>query len=76
MADIKSVNLVSVESSNLDKVGYDDFTNDLYVQFKSSGLYVYYNVPKEVYNELLSAESKGKYHNKNIKWKYEYKRLS
>lgn len=76
MANINSIKMISVESSNLDRVGYDDSTNDLYVQFKSSGLYVYRNVPKEVYDELLNAESKGKYHNKNIKWKYEYKRLN
>ena len=64
--------MVNVVSSNVVSVGYKD--NDLYVNYKS-GNYVYRGVPKEKYDDLLKAGSKGKYMYAHIKGKYEYKRI-
>lgn len=64
--------MIKVVSSNVVAVGYKE--NDLYVDYKS-GSYVYKNVPKKVYDGLVSAESKGKYMHANVKGKYEYLRI-
>lgn len=71
----KTLNKEYVESSNLDWISYDESEHKLYIQFKNQSLYVYYDVPKEIYTNLKNAVSKGKYHAYNIKWKFEYKRL-
>lgn len=66
------INKVEVVSSNVARIGWDN--NSLYVDFKN-GSYEYKNVPKRIYNEMLEAESKGKYLNAHVKGRYEYKRL-
>ena len=64
--------MIKVESSNVVAVGYKK--NDLYVDFKS-GSYVYFDVPKEIYDGLLKAESKGKYMWAKVRDRYDYARL-
>ena len=64
--------MIKVESSNVVAVGYKK--NDLYVDFKS-GSYVYFDVPKIIYEGLLKAESKGKYMWAKIRDRYDYARL-
>ena len=50
----------AVKSSNLSEVGYDADTQVLEVQFKKGAIYQYFDVPVEVYDELMEAESIGK----------------
>ena len=59
--------MLSVQSSNLKSVGYDDNQNLLYIEFKHGGKYKYLNVDKSVYDKLLVADSKGKFFDQNIK---------
>ena len=57
-----------VDSSNVEAIGYDSGSQELHVRFLKSGeTYVYYNVDEWVFQEFLSADSKGKYLNANIK---------
>ena len=56
-----------VSSSNLAAVGYDEESSTLRVEFLNGTSYEYYNVPKEVFEDLLNAGSKGQYFNSNIK---------
>lgn len=68
--------LLPVESSNIDAVAYDAATRRLYVRFLASGsTYVYYDVPKAVFEDLLDAGSKGRFLNAHIRDAYEYQRL-
>jgi hypothetical protein len=53
--------LIKVDSSMLDAFGYDEQQQVLEVVFKRNGVYRYNNVPKEVYQGLLDADSKGSY---------------
>ena len=53
--------LVSVESSMIQAVGYDPKTHTLEVVFNSGQTYCYEDVPAAVHQELMSAESKGRY---------------
>lgn len=56
-----------VNSSNLASVGYDSEDNILEVEFHHGGVYQYSNVPSEVYEGLMSAESHGKYFDVKVK---------
>jgi hypothetical protein len=61
------MNRVSVESSVLASVLYMRELRLLEVEFNSGKLYQYFDVPEQRYNELLTAESKGRYFNANIR---------
>lgn len=50
-----------VESTNIKSVGYDVDTKTLEVEFLTGAVYQYRDVPPEKYQELLEAESVGKY---------------
>jgi len=59
--------MINVQSSNLKSVGYDDNQSSLYVEFKHGGKYKYFNVDRNIYDNLLVADSKGKFFDQNIK---------
>jgi hypothetical protein len=61
-----------VDSSNIEQIGYDSDSMELHIIFKDGALYVYANVPVQIYEELLSAPSKGSYLNREVKGVYEY----
>lgn len=64
-----------VESSNLASVGYDEKTKTLEIQFHSGGIYEYRDVEKKIYDELMNADSHGRYFIYNIKDEYDCRRL-
>lgn len=68
------MNMIPVSSSNLVAAGYDESSMTLRIQF-FSGTYDYYNVPRNIFNNLLSAPSKGQYHHAYIKNSFSYKRI-
>nr|WP_309694535.1 KTSC domain-containing protein [Armatimonas sp.] len=53
--------LVTVDSSMLHAVGYDEEAKELEAVFASGKVYRYEGVPKEVYEELLASDSKGSF---------------
>ena len=55
-----------VESSALRSIGYDEEKMILEAEFKSGKVYQYNEVPMEVFQNLINAESKGKFFNQNI----------
>ncbi|MBA7580346.1 hypothetical protein ES708_22237 [subsurface metagenome] len=65
----------TVESSNINMVGYDAELEELHVKFNSGTEYVYSGVGAEVYGGLMRAPSKGKFLAAEIKGKYEYQRI-
>ena len=62
----------SVDSSSIERIGYDPNSSTLRIEFKSNRTYDYFNVPEIVFNKLKSATSVGGYHAKNIKNSYSY----
>lgn len=52
---------VKVKSSNINAIGYDEITKTLEVEFVNGGIYQYKEVPKEIYEGFIKAESVGKY---------------
>jgi hypothetical protein len=58
----KQVEMIAVESSNIQQIGYSDRTARLFVRFKDGGrLYFYDPVPPIVWLGLLHSQSKGSY---------------
>lgn len=64
---------VAVASSSIDAVSIDG--DNLLIRFKNKSVYSYKDVPLQVILDLMSAESKGKFFNKEVKGKYEYVKL-
>jgi hypothetical protein len=67
--------LVTVESSMIHAVGYDKPKRVLEIIFNTGRTYLYDDVPPEVYEGLLKAESKGRYFLANIRDAYSYRQL-
>ena len=65
--------MISVESSNIFSIGYDNGT--LYVRFLNGSLYKYVRVPIGVYESLMSASSHGSYLARCVKGYYAYARI-
>lgn len=65
----------SVASSNVASVGYDSVTETLEVEFLSGSVYQYYNVPENMYDQLIKASSKGRFLHIYIKDAYPYSRV-
>ena len=64
-----------VDSTSVEAIGYDGNKLELYVRFLSGSSYVYFDVPKMVFEEFLRASSKGVYLNDNIKGVYSFAKL-
>ena len=65
----------SVSSSNLASIGYDAENEILEVEFKHGGIYQYFDVPENVYYELMNADSHGVYFSANIRNNYEFEKI-
>jgi hypothetical protein len=63
-----------VQSSMAKSIGHDPFKSILEIEFNSGEIWHYYNVPHEVYTEMLTF-SIGKYFQAFIKNRYEEKRV-
>ena len=68
--------MIFVDSSNIEAIGYDTGTLELHVRFLKSGeTFVYYAIEEWRHQELMQADSKGTYLNTNIKPNYQYAKL-
>ena len=82
LEDAKAVELKPVVSSNISAVGYNEETRLMKIAFKCKEntftTYLYEGVEPEIYNEMLKAESKGKFLSENVirhRDKYKYIKL-
>jgi len=64
-----------VSSSNVASVGYDVDSATLQVEFLNGGVYQYFDVPENVYQGLVNADSVGKYLAAHIKGHYRYSKV-
>lgn len=69
------MNFISLDSTTLHKVAYDNNKCLLCLQFQNQALYCYFDVPMIVFEELLRAASKGLYFNRCIRGRFRYSRL-
>jgi hypothetical protein len=74
--DDDEIELVPVKSSNIEKIGRNDKTQETRIQFKGGAVYAYDSVPEEVHQELLGdgIGIGGRFH-KLVKDKYKTKKI-
>lgn len=65
---VKAVDsLESVDSSNVQGIGYDPDTKQLAVQFKGGAIYLHYDVPPDEHAALMASDSKGGHYHKHFR---------
>lgn len=69
-----SVRMFKVDSSNIEAIGYDSVNEILHVTFSRNAHYIYKGVPKNVFSDVMTADSHGKYLNSNVKGTYQYEK--
>jgi hypothetical protein len=62
--------IISVASSTIKAIGYDEDVGQLTVIFTSGGRYVYEKVPLAIWLGLVSAESVGRFFAQKIEGAY------
>ena len=70
-----AMEFTSVESSQLDQIGYDAETQTAQVDFANGASYLYEHVEKEVVDAIIGAASPGRQFNQTLKYGYSYRRL-
>lgn len=70
------MNFIKVTSSNIQTIGYDTQANTLRIIFSNGSIYDYSNIPSDIYNALINAQSIGKYFHQMIKNNYSYIKIS
>ena len=65
----------TVRSRSVASAGYDERSRTLEVEFTNGSVYQYSDVPLGVYEQLLSAESIGRFVNQQIRNLYRYVRM-
>jgi len=63
-----------VASAGVRSVGYDAQALTLEIEYADGGVYQYYGVPEHMYEQMMSAPSKGKFVNTYIKNQYPFSR--
>ncbi len=78
MKDIAStIKFVSVESSQISRIGYSKEHKVLAIEFiHNNALYYYFKVSENTFDEMIKAESIGRYLGLEIKGKYNYEKIS
>ena len=68
--------MVYVQSTALEQVAYDSQAQVLRAKFRENGrTYAYHDVPQEVYDGLLFADSLGAYFNTHIRDCFDFEEL-
>jgi uncharacterized protein len=73
--EVETMERELVPSSTVLSVGYDLPSETLEIEFKSGGLYQYYNVPEMIYQQLMASDSKGQFLHAYIKNRYPFSRV-
>jgi hypothetical protein len=60
----------AVQSTAIAKVGYSKRRHILEIEFVNGAIYRYLDVPPSVYHELMSADSKARFYDSNIRGHY------
>jgi len=62
-------------SSVIKYFSYDEVTKTLKIIFVTDMVYLYKNVPENIYKMLKASGSKGRYFNSNIKDKFKFQKI-
>lgn len=65
----------TADSSSIASVGYSPQNRTLEIEFRNGARYRYFGVPCDAYEEMLAAESKGRYFHRVIRQIYAYQQI-
>lgn len=75
MTRASNIEMQKVASSNIEAIGHDPRANELHVRFSSGATYVYHDVHRLYYQNMLAAKSAGSYHAEHIKGVFKHRKL-
>ena len=64
-----------VVSSSIAEVGFDDEYATLEVMFNDGKVYQYFDVPRNVFDEMLLSDSIGRYFSTRVRGEYRFARV-
>lgn len=67
---VEMTEIISVDSTNLVRVGYNTRTAEMGVEFSSGSTVIYQDVPINVFQGFLTAFSAGGYYNREVRGQY------
>ena len=62
------------QSSMIDRAAFDPDTSILCIRFRDSGIYFYFDVPEELFDDLCRAASAGTFFNDRIRDRFRCER--
>lgn len=65
----------ALDSEAIDRADYDAPRRTLFMRFASGEWYAYLDVPQDVFDALLAAESKGGYFLRAVRDRFDFVRL-
>jgi hypothetical protein len=68
-------NRIPVDSSNISSIGFDEDSNTLEIEFHSGAVYQYFDVPLNIYQGIMEADSKGQFFAQHIKGYFRYSKV-
>ena len=72
----KTIEMTYVDTKMLSYVGYDEKTQALAIEFCRGPVHVYDEVPKDIYEGLLSAAAVDDFFNEKIRNTYKNRRVN
>lgn len=75
MAVISVVEWMPVESGLFSSAAYRASAQQLYLRFQDGKIYRFFDCPVTVYNEFVTAASKGRYFSQQIRNRFRYQML-
>jgi hypothetical protein len=66
---------VALSSTTVVSAGYDEGSRTMEIEFTGGAVYRYDDVPREVFDGLLAAESVGRFFNERVRDVYAFTRL-
>jgi hypothetical protein len=67
---VSHIRRLPVNSTALASIGYSRSLRALEIEFRNGAIYRYLNVDPSAYRDLMSAASKARYYDQNIRKKY------
>jgi len=62
--------MISVISSAIRKIGYDPDTMRMKITFKQGTTYLFCRVPQDLFDRFINSRSKGTFYNRYIEGRY------
>ena len=65
---------MKVKSTVMNEVNYNDETNEMTIEFWNGSIFVYKEVPKELYEEFIDSTSIGQFFHRKVKDKFTFRK--